>query len=56
MQWINLMGEGMHLDSSASDAHQGDIDGLIQERCNSIANALELRLSGTNPSTSCPIS
>ena len=27
-----------------------DIDGLVQERCNSIANALELRLSCTNPS------
>ena len=27
------------------------IDGLVQERCNSIAKALELRLSGTNPST-----
>ena len=26
------------------------IDGLMQERCNSIANALELRLSCTNPS------
>ena len=26
------------------------IDGLVQERCNSIANALELRLSCTNPS------
>ena len=26
------------------------IDGLVQERRNSIANALELRLSGTNPS------
>ena len=25
------------------------IDGLAQERCNSIANALELRLSWTNP-------
>ena len=25
------------------------IDGLMQERRNSIANALELRLSGTNP-------
>ena len=25
-------------------------DGLVQERCNSIANALELRLSCTNPS------
>ena len=25
------------------------IDGLVQERCNSIANALELRLSCTNP-------
>ena len=27
-----------------------DIYGLVQERCNSIANALELRLSCTNPS------
>ena len=27
-----------------------DIDGLVQERCNSIANALELHLSCTNPS------
>ena len=26
------------------------IDGLVEERCNSIANALELRLSCTNPS------
>ena len=26
-----------------------DIDGLVQERHNSIANALELRLSYTNP-------
>ena len=25
------------------------IDGLVQERCNSIANALELHLSCTNP-------
>ena len=24
-------------------------DGLVQERCNSIANALELRLSCSNP-------
>ena len=27
------------------------IDGLVQERCNSSALALELRLSCTNPST-----
>ena len=27
-----------------------DLDGLMQERRNSIANALELRLSCTNPS------
>ena len=27
-----------------------DIDGLVQERRNSIATALELRLSCTNPS------
>ena len=32
-------------------------DGLVQERCNSIANAMELRLSCTNPSIwywNCP--
>ena len=29
------------------------IDGLVQERCNSIANALELRLSCTKPSKCC---
>ena len=28
-----------------------NVNGLVQERCNSIANALELRLSCTNPST-----
>ena len=28
------------------------IDGLVQERCNSIANALELQLSCTNSSIS----
>ena len=28
---------------------QYDIDGLVQERCNSIANALELHVSCTNP-------
>ena len=31
----------------------GYINGLVQERRNSIANALELRLSCTNPSISC---
>ena len=30
-----------------------DIDGLVQERRNSIANALELRLSCTNPWILC---
>ena len=29
------------------------VDGLMQERCNSIAKALELYLSCTNPSLSC---
>ena len=34
-----------------SNSHyKNKIDGLVQERCNSIANALELRLSCTNPS------
>ena len=32
--------------------HPMYIEGLMQERCNSIANALELRLSYTNPSIS----
>ena len=31
-------------------AHRKDIDGLVQERRNSIAKALELHLSCTNPS------
>ena len=31
------------------DASQEYLDGLVQERCNSIANALELRLFCTNP-------
>ena len=29
------------------------IGGLVQKRCNSIANALELRLSSTKPSILC---
>ena len=33
--------------------HNIYIDGLVQERRNSIANALELHLSFTNPSTWC---
>ena len=37
-------------------ANAGDqIDGLVQERRNSIANALELRLSCTNPSKFNPM-
>ena len=35
---------------TSSDQLEGQIDGLVQERRNSIANALELRLSCTNPS------
>ena len=30
--------------------HRNHIDGLVQDRCNSIANALELRLFCSNPS------
>ena len=33
--------------------HKGKIDGLVQERCNSSALAMELRLSCINPSR-CP--
>ena len=39
-KYINSLGPGI--------AHV-HIDGLVQERCNSIANALELHLSCTNP-------
>ena len=35
-------------------SHHVHIDGLVQERRNSIADALELRLSYTNPSTYAP--
>ena len=31
------------------------INGLVQERCNSIANALELRISCINPAIWCPV-
>ena len=37
------------LTATESRPPKGDIDGLVQERRNSIANALELRLSYTNP-------
>ena len=33
--------------------YDANVDGLMQVRCNSIANALELRLSCTNPSMWC---
>ena len=33
-----------------TDKNLDHVDGLVQERCNSIANALELRLPCTNPS------
>ena len=35
---------------SIADWFKHKIGGLVQERCNSIANALELRLSCTKPS------
>ena len=41
--WIQKMYCYHHFD-------QGHIDGLVQERRNPIANALELRLFCTNPS------
>ena len=31
------------------------VSGLVQERCNSVANALELRLSCTDPSKCCAL-
>ena len=37
-------------ESSLLIAFKYDINGLVQERRNSIANTLELRLSCTNPS------
>ena len=35
--------------------YNSHFDGLVQERHNSIANTLELRLSCTNPSILCSI-
>ena len=46
------LGAGLKIKMSYqySDSHCIDkMDGLVQERRNSIANALELRLSCTNP-------
>ena len=37
------------LDSDGKSQDTGHVDGLVQERHNSIANALELHLSYTNP-------
>ena len=37
------------INSSRPDHAHVNINGLVQERCNSIANALELQLSCTNP-------
>ena len=39
-----------HADATMTLAFTDHIDGLVQERRNSTANALELRLSCTNPS------
>ena len=48
---VIVIGDGLaNLGSKWSIRRQ--IDGLVQERGNSIANALELRLSCTNPSMS----
>ena len=38
---------------STEITHKDQVDGLMQERHNSIANTLELRLSYTNPSKWC---
>ena len=45
-----LMMSGPCIMSLDIDRVEPNIDGLVQERRNSIANALELRLSCTNPS------
>ena len=42
--------EQEHLESNIHTKTWHNIDGLVQERHNSTANALGLRLSGTNPS------
>ena len=41
---------GLHKMTTSSAASKEHVDGLVQERCNSIAKALELHLSCTNPS------
>ena len=48
LQWLR-----QNIHQSLNPQNTPHIDELVQERRNSIANALELRLSCTNPSISC---
>ena len=48
--WFAWTGNWEVLEMTISGGSKMHIGGLVQERCNSIANALELRLSCTNPS------
>ena len=47
--WVDVT-EGKALGGGEKSQYMYNIDMLVQERCNSIANALELRLSCTNSS------
>ena len=49
ISWFDVLWYGLQYSNDLSRACN---NGLVQERRNSIANALELRLSCTNPSTS----
>ena len=48
--WMVVLGQKNPRYVNTRHGSLKDIDGLVQERHNSIANALELRLSCTNPS------
>ena len=47
---MQIFGIPLLCDPITTSVVEAYIDGLIQERCNYIANALELNLSCTNPS------
>ena len=61
MQWTNLLkqalqrNQNLQITQVSIDVYPSHwyINGLMKERCNSIANALELHLSCTNPSIWC---
>ena len=49
-----MQGYKGYIDQALTLQNIPQIDGIVQERCNSIANALGFRLSCTNPSIHGP--